>query len=42
MEAVNLPNRLFHGLYYLAYQRMSTDEGKQSLAMENMMGGLGV
>lgn len=35
-EVLNMPNRLFHGLYVRLINRLSTDEGQKQIAQEEM------
>lgn len=42
-DVLNMPMRMFHGLYYILYVQMSTEDGKkelQSQAMEDVFKGL--
>ena len=39
-ELLALPNRVFHGLYAICYNKALTEEGKENLAAEEMMDNL--
>lgn len=36
-ELLALPNRVFHGIYAICYNKALTQEGQEALASENMM-----
>ena len=39
-QLMNLPNRVFHGLYAICYKKALTEEGKEDLATEELMDNL--
>ena len=39
-EMLNLPNRVFHGIYAICYNKALTDDGQENLAAEEMMDNL--